>query len=118
MTLFTEAQHTTLVANGLAARDAARAGLTFDPKPVIKLFTPHSCYRWLLTEIDPYYPRRAYGLCDPGDGRPYLGFVCLADLEDVHGKIKFTVVADSRFVADMPLSIYADVAYARGLIVT
>jgi Protein of unknown function (DUF2958) len=28
----------------------------------------------------------AYGLCDSGDGRPYMGYVCLADLEDVHGK--------------------------------
>jgi hypothetical protein len=118
MTLITEAQHTTLLANGIAARDAARAGLAFDPKPDVKLHTPHWCNRWLLTEIDPDYPRRAYGLCDDGDGRPYLGFVCLADLEDIHGKVKFTVVADTHFVADKPLSTYAEVAYTRGLIVT
>jgi hypothetical protein len=118
MTLFTETQHRILLANGLAAREAARAGLDFDPEPVIKLVTPHWYARWLLTEIDPDCPQRAYGLCDCGDGRPYLGYVCLTDLEDVHGKLKFTVVADSRFVADRPLSGYADVAYARGLIVT
>jgi len=46
-----------------------------------------------------------------------VGYVCLADLEDTHGKIKFTVAADPKFVADKPLSIYADVAYACGLIV-
>jgi hypothetical protein len=74
MTLITEAQHAGLLANGIAARDAARAGLGFDPKPVVKLFTPHACFRWLLSEIDPNFDR-AYGLCDPGDGRPYMGFV-------------------------------------------
>jgi len=118
MSLFTEAQHTTLLANGQAAREAARAGLDFDPMPVVKLITPHWYYRWLLTDIDPEYPHRAYGLCDPGDGHPYLDYVCLADLEDIHGKIKFTVVADPRFVADKPLSSYAAIAYSRGLIVT
>jgi hypothetical protein len=118
MTLITEAQRAELLANGIAALNASRAGLAFDPKPVVKLFTPHWYSRWLLSEIDPDYTHRAYGLCDPGDGRPYLGFVNLRDLEDVHGKIKFTVVADPRFVADKPLSAYADVDYARGLIVT
>jgi Protein of unknown function (DUF2958) len=44
--------------------------------------------------------------------------VSLRDLDDVHGKIKFTAAADPYFVADKPLSIYADVAYTRGLIVT
>ena len=119
MTLITETQRAELLANGIAARDAARAGLDFDPKPVVKLFTPHWYCRWLLSEIDPNFDR-AYGLCDPGDGRPYLGFVNLRDLEDVHGhgKLKFPVVADPRFVAEKPLSAYADVAYARGLIVT
>jgi Protein of unknown function (DUF2958) len=118
MKLITEAQFAALLANGRAAREAAHAGLDFDPKPIVKLFTPHWYARWLLTDIDPEYPQRAYGLCDPGDGRPYLGYVSLHDLDDVHGKFKFTVAADPHFVADKPLSIYANVAYTRGLIVT
>ena len=118
MELITEAQYAQLLANGIADRDAARVGLTFDPKPVVKLYTPHSCFRWLLSEIHPVFAHRAYGLCDPGDGRPHMGLVDLRDLEDVHGRIKFTVVADPRFVADKPISAYAEVAYARGLIVT
>jgi Protein of unknown function (DUF2958) len=69
MTLITEAQRAELLANNIAARDAARAGLDFDPKPVVKLFTPQSCSRWLLSEIHPLYTHRAYGLCDPGDDR-------------------------------------------------
>jgi len=116
--IITEAQYAELLANGRAGRDAARASIDFDPKPVVKLFTPHWYCRWLLTYIDPEYPQRAYGLCDPGDGRPYLGYVSLSDLEDVHGKIQFTVVPDTHFVADKPLSVYAEVAYTRGLIVT
>ena len=118
MNIISEAQHAQLLANGRAARAAADAGQAFDPKPVVKLFTPHWYARWLLTEIDPEYPQCAYGLCDDGDGRPYMGFVSLRDLEDVHGKVKFPVVADTRFVADKPVSIYANIAITRGLIVT
>jgi Protein of unknown function (DUF2958) len=118
LNIITEDQYAELLANGRAAREAAHAGLDFDPRPVVKLFTPHWYARWLLTDIDPECPQRAYGLCDLGDGRPYVGYVCLADLEDTHGRIKFTVAADPHFVADYPLSVYADVAYTRGLIVT
>jgi Protein of unknown function (DUF2958) len=53
MNIITEAQYAALLANGRAARAAARAGLDFDPKPVVKLFTPHWYARWLLTDIDP-----------------------------------------------------------------
>ena len=116
--IITETQYAEPLANGHAAREAARAGLDFDPKPVVKLFTPRWCARWLLTDVDSECPQRAYGLCDLGDGRPYIGYVSLRDLDDVHGKIKFTVAADPHFVADKPLSIYANVAYTRGLIVT
>jgi hypothetical protein len=118
MNIITEAQYVELFANGRAAREAARNGLEFDPKPVVKLFTPHWYGRWLLTEIDPDSTQRAYGLCDTGDGRPYIGYVSLRDLDDVHGKFKFTITADSHFVADRPLTVYAEVAYTRGLIVT
>ena len=118
MNIISETQYAELLANGRAARDAAEAGLPFDPLPVVKLFPPHWYCRWLLTQIDPEYPQCAYGLCDAGDGRPYMGFVSLRDLEDVHGKFKFPVVADPHFVADKPVSIYANVAYTRGLIIT
>jgi hypothetical protein len=36
MTLITEAQRAELLANGIAGRNAARAGLDFDPKPVVE----------------------------------------------------------------------------------
>jgi hypothetical protein len=47
-----------------------------------------------------------------------MGHVRLSDLEDTHGMIKFKVIPDPRFVADKPVSAYAEIAYTRGLIVT
>jgi Protein of unknown function (DUF2958) len=117
MKLITEVQYAELLANGRTAREAARAGLDLRSQARRQTLHPHWYARWLLTEIDPDYPQRAYGLCDSGDGRPYVGYVCLADLDDVHGKFN-AVAAGPHFVADKPLSIYADVAYTRGLIVT
>jgi hypothetical protein len=114
MKLITEAQYAALLANGRAARD----NYNIDPKPVVKLFTPGGYSRWLLTEIDPNGTDRAFGLCDPGDGRPYLGYVHLNDLDGPHGQNALFTVRDDNFVADKPLSIYAEVAYTRGLIVT
>jgi hypothetical protein len=118
MKLITEDQYAALLANGCAAREAASAKRDIDPKPVVKLFTPGGYSRWLLTEIDPNGTDRTYGLCDLGDGRPYLGYVHLNDLEGPHGQHALLTVRDDGFVADKPLSIYADVAYTRGLIIT
>jgi hypothetical protein len=118
MKLITEAQHNQLLANGHAARDAASAGIAFNPKPVVKIVTPKWCCRWLLTAIDPTDTDRAYGLLDSGNGRPYFGFVELHDLEGLHGEFALAAVRDDAFVADKPNSSDAEVAYTRGLIIT
>jgi hypothetical protein len=118
MKLITTEQHTQLLANGRAAREAARADREIDPKPVVKLFTPGGWARWLLTEIDPIDSDRAFGLCDLGMGHPELGYVSLRELEGVRDKLGLRVERDLHFVADKPLSVYADVARTRGLIVT
>ena len=39
----------------------------------MKLFTPDANATWLLTELDPVEPDRAFGLCDLGLGYPELG---------------------------------------------
>jgi hypothetical protein len=118
MKLITTEQHTQLLANGCAAREAARADRDIDPIPVVKLFTPGGYARYLLTEIDPVDSDRAYGLCDLGMGHPELGYVSLRELESVRDKFGLRVERDLYFVADKPLSVYAEVAYTRGLIVT
>ena len=118
MKLITEAQYTELLANGFAALAAARADCAFDPIPVVKLFTRNGYARWLLTDLDPFNTDRVYGLCDLGDGRPDLGYVNLRTIEGPQGKYRLYVEPDLHFVADKPLSVYADIAYTRGLIVT
>ena len=45
-----------------------------------------------------------------------LGFVSLRDIEDLRYKPGLQLECDLHFVADMPLSAYAQVAYTRGFI--
>jgi len=53
MKLFTESQHTQLLANGKAQRAAIHRGTqALDFKPVVKLFTPDAQCTWLLIELD------------------------------------------------------------------
>lgn len=110
--LFTPDQRVALLANG--RRTAA--GADIDPHPVVKLFTPDANATWLLTEMDPHEPDRAFGLCDPGLGCPELGYVSLTELRALQGPLGLLVEQDSGFVADRPLSNYAAVSRHNGRI--
>ena len=112
--LLTPDQRAALLANG---RQSA-AGGDIDPHPVVKLFTPDANATWLLTELDPGEPDRAFGLCDLGLGVPELGYVALSELRALRGSLELPVEADQGFVADRPLSNYAAVARASCRIVT
>jgi hypothetical protein len=101
-----------LVANG---RRSLR-GEDLDPPPVVKLFTPDGAATWLLTEIDPAAPTRAFGLCDLGLGAPELGYVDLSELAAVRGRLGLPVERDVHFHGDRPLSTYAAEAQAAGKI--
>jgi Protein of unknown function (DUF2958) len=59
MKLLTETQRRKLLANG----ERRRTDADFDPHPVVKLFTSDTNCTWLLTELDPDEPDRAFGLC-------------------------------------------------------
>lgn len=89
-----------------------------DHQPVVKLFTPDAGATWLLTECDPDEPDRLFGLCDLGLGCPELGYVSLAEIMEVRGRLGLPVERDLHFVADKPLSGYADEARVKGRIVT
>lgn len=89
----------------------------FDPKPVVKLFTPDAGATWLLTEIDPEDLDRAFGLCDLGLGFPELGWVSLSELQSVRGPLGLAIVRDLHFRADKPLSDCAREARIAGRIV-
>ncbi|MBP3982407.1 MAG: DUF2958 domain-containing protein [Burkholderiaceae bacterium] len=90
----------------------------FDPHPVVKLFTPDAGATWLLTEIDPDDEDHAFGLCDLGLGFPELGYVSLAELMSVRGRLGLLVERDLHFTASKGISAYAREARLAGRIVT
>jgi Protein of unknown function (DUF2958) len=101
-----------LLENG---RRSAR-GEDIDPKPVLKLFTPDAAATWLLSELDPEDPDRAFGLCDLGLGCPELGWVSLRELQSVRGHLGLPVEVDRYFKTDRSLSAYAEEASTYGRI--
>jgi hypothetical protein len=88
-----------------------------DHFPVVKLFTPDAGATWLLSECDPDEPDRLFGLCDLGHNCPELGYVSLTEIMEVRGRLGLPVERDLHFVADKPLSAYADGARVKGRIV-
>src|SRR4051794_18799395 len=88
-----------------------------DHPPVVKLFTPDANATWLISEVDPDDPDRLFGLCDLGLNCPELGYVSLAELSALKGPLGLPVERDRHFVADKPLSAYADEARLQGRIV-
>jgi len=118
MKLITDSLTEQLLANGRAQRAAMDKGDdALDFKPVVKLFTPDAQCTWLLTELDSD-GGLAFGLCDLGLGCPELGYVSLAALAAVRGKLGLSVERDLHFDADKAISAYADQARAHGRIVT
>jgi len=87
-----------------------------DHEPVVKLFTPDGNATWLLTESDPDDSNRLFGLCDLGLGTPELGYVSLAELTALRGMLGLPIERDLHFVADKPLSAYAEEARLKGRI--
>lgn len=84
--------------------------------PAVKLFMPDGPGTWLLTELDPAEPTRAFGLCDPGLGSPELGYVDLTELAALRGRLRLPIERDRHFIPDRPLSAYANEAQAAGRI--
>jgi hypothetical protein len=115
MKLITTAQRQQLIRNGQTTAAAILQDRSIDHYPVVKLFTPVSNATWLLTEIDPEDPDRAFGLCDLGLGCPELGYVSLSELASVRGRLGPLVERDLYFEADRPLSAYASLS-ERGLL--
>lgn len=101
----------------LANDRLSAAGEDLDPLPVLKLFTPDGNATWLLTEIDPDDPGIAFGLCDLGLGEPELGFVSLAELASVRGRLGLPIERDEHFRPDKTLSAYAAEARIQGRII-
>jgi hypothetical protein len=88
-----------------------------DHPPVAKLFTPDAGATWLISEVDPDDPDQLFGLCDLGLGSPELGYVSLAEITALRGPLGLPVERDLHFIADKPLSMYADEAHSKGRII-
>ncbi|TSD59518.1 DUF2958 domain-containing protein [Variovorax sp. KBS0712] len=111
--LITDEQRAQLLANGRQSLEQE----DFDPAPVVKLFTPDAGATWLLTEIDPDDHDHAFGLCDLGLGYPELGWVSLAEIATVRGRLGLPIERDLHFEAQKRLSAYAREARLAGRIV-
>ena len=111
--LITDEQHAQLLANGRHTLEND----SFDPPPVVKLFTPDAGATWLLTEIDPDDHDHAFGLCDLGLGYPELGWVSLAEIAAVRGGLGLPVERDLHFAPEKRLSTFAREARLAGRIV-
>ena len=107
MKLYTSTQFDQLVANGRKSR--ARDG-DFDPTPVVKWFTPFGSATWLITEIDPDNRLLAFGLADLGLGFPEVGFVSVSEIQGLKEQGGLGVERDLNFMAQHPLSVYAEIA--------
>ena len=112
MKLITKAQRDRMLANG----NRKEEDCTFDPEPVVKLFTPDANATWLLAELDPDDPDLAFGLCDPGLGSPELGSVRISEIEAVRGKLGLPAERDLYFTPDKTLSAYAEQARHDGFV--
>jgi len=116
MKLFTKIHLAKLLANGFEHNQKAEGFEEYDLdfQPVVKLFTPAANCTWLLTEIDPEEPDRAFGLCDLGLGSPELGYVSLSEIQSVRDRYGLGVERDRQFRAEMTISAYAEAARADG----
>jgi hypothetical protein len=110
--LITDEQRVQLLANGRQSLEQEN----FDPAPVVKLFTPDAGATWLLTEIDPDDHDHAFGLCDLGLGYPELGWVSLAEIATVRGRLGLPIERDLHFAVQKRLSAYAREARLVGRI--
>jgi hypothetical protein len=93
-----------------------------DHVPVVKYFDPCGAATWIITELMPaegdgVEPDILYGLCDLGMACPELGYVSLAELKSVRGRLGLGIERDLYFNARYPLSVYAHAADRRGRIV-
>lgn len=113
MQLITDEQFDMLLEN---ARKSA-ADPAFDPRPVVKLFTPDGGATWLISAVDPDDPDILEGLCDLGLGCVEFGTVRLSEIQEVRGALGLPVERDVHFVADRPISAYASLAMKIGSLV-
>jgi hypothetical protein len=86
------------VSNGRSLED--------DFKPVVKIFNPAGPQTWLLAAMD-RDGDTLFGLADLRVGKPELGYISLAELQDVGWLLPVGLERDLSFQATKTLSEYA-----------
>ncbi|WP_332817675.1 DUF2958 domain-containing protein [Sphingopyxis sp.] len=116
MTLLPANLRFALNANALTGRIHAAQGGRFDPRPVVKFFSPVGAATWLATEIDSDGDT-LFGLADLGFGCPELGCFSLREIAAVRLPFGLAIERDLQFDGLAPLSVWADAARRFGTIV-
>jgi len=112
MQLITNEQREIMLANDRRYREDP----SFDPMPVVKIFSPVGAATWLLCSLDHEDPDIASGLCDLGFGTPELGSVRVSELEDTRLPLGLRLERDLYFTARQTIGQYADEARRLGYI--
>ena len=105
MALLSDDLRARLEENGLRQREVKDTAHKIDFAPVAKLYTPLADAIWLLTEIDPMDPDKAFGLHDPGKGQSELCYVSLSELDRRFAQSSVRLYKD--FQTTEPLSEHA-----------
>lgn len=87
-----------------------------DHHPVLKLFNPMGPATWLICAMEADGDT-LFGLCDLGFGEPELGYVSLAEIEEVSAGLAIGLERDTSFRPAHPISTYARAAREAGRIV-
>jgi hypothetical protein len=112
MQLITDEHRATMLAND--ARYAANP--SFDPIPVVKIFSPIGSATWLLCSLDREAPDIASGLCYLGFGTPEIGSVRISEMESGILPLGLRLERDLHFRPTKTLGQYAEDARLRGFI--
>lgn len=100
----------------LAAGRSLADGSNVDPEPIVRVLLPDASATWLLAARDPEQPDRVYGLLDPGDRPPELGWTSWRSIVAARGALGRVPVVDAEHRAVAPLSHYVRRAVAIGLV--
>lgn len=112
MGLLTASQKRTLMSNGRWNKVRRKANEpTTNFQIVARLVCRSTGVEWLLSEIDPIRPNRAYALTLYPNGRFRTGWINLPSLQSSK---RYAVEADHRFRSSMSLQCYVASARSAG----
>ncbi len=114
MDLFPEDVRTALLRAGEIRREAVESpddvealAVTWELRPIVRIFIPEPRRVWLLTDIDPSFPDSAFGLADLGIGVPTIGYVSIRGLMAAADTLGLPIQRDPSFRPNRTLREYA-----------